>query len=200
MVARTEAQKQAARDRTRRWNLQNPERAKANKKLSYQKRCAYYLQRAKEYRAKNPEFVKKCSVEWAKRNREYVYAQQGAWRKANKERVQERNLVNKKRWRANNPDRALIQDRNHKARRKGAVGSFKRSDIERICKEQRNSCAYCRIKFSRMVRFEIDHITAISKGGSNYPANLQLLCKACNAKKNASDPIDFVRAEYGMLL
>lgn len=33
----------------------------------------------------------------------------------------------------------------------------------------------------------IDHIVAVSKGGSNEPTNLRTLCRSCNSKKGASD-------------
>jgi 5-methylcytosine-specific restriction endonuclease McrA len=31
----------------------------------------------------------------------------------------------------------------------------------------------------------IDHKLPLSRGGSNYPDNLQLLCKSCNDSKSA---------------
>lgn len=37
----------------------------------------------------------------------------------------------------------------------------------------------------------IDHIFALAKYGTNWPDNLQLLCKNCNHKKWAHNPVKF---------
>lgn len=34
-------------------------------------------------------------------------------------------------------------------------------------------------------RLEVDHIHPVSRGGSDDPANLQVLCKSCNTSKGA---------------
>lgn len=45
-----------------------------------------------------------------------------------------------------------------------------------------NKCAYCGSPNS----LEIDHIRPLSVGGTNDMSNLQILCSACNGKKNAN--------------
>lgn len=42
-------------------------------------------------------------------------------------------------------------------------------------------CVYCQSKR----RLEIDHITPISKGGTDERGNLQTLCRTCNRRKGA---------------
>jgi 5-methylcytosine-specific restriction endonuclease McrA len=39
----------------------------------------------------------------------------------------------------------------------------------------------------------------MARGGSNWPSNLQLLCKSCNLSKGARDAEEFMR-EKGFLL
>ena len=63
---------------------------------------------------------------------------------------------------------------------------------------QKNKCAYCRVSLKSRV-YHIDHITALSRGGTNLRSNLQLLCQPCNQSKHAKDPIVFAQ-QLGMLL
>jgi HNH endonuclease len=49
-----------------------------------------------------------------------------------------------------------------------------------ILKRDRYQCRNCH---RSGVELEVDHITPVSKGGRDIPANLQTLCKACNRKK-----------------
>lgn len=100
-----------------------------------------------------------------------------------------------KEWRENNADRRQAMHRRRKAAASGAEGSYTASDIEAIRKMQRNRCAHCRKK----TKLTIDHIVPVSKGGSNWPRNLQLLCMNCNSSKRASDQIDHMQS-MGLLL
>jgi hypothetical protein len=50
---------------------------------------------------------------------------------------------------------------------------------KQILKKYKFKCAKCDSK----ERLEIDHIKSISKGGTDHPKNLQVLCKTCNLKK-----------------
>jgi 5-methylcytosine-specific restriction endonuclease McrA len=45
-------------------------------------------------------------------------------------------------------------------------------------------CKLCRRIFPLDI-LEVDHIRPLAKGGSSNPANLQLLCPACNKKKGS---------------
>ena len=43
-------------------------------------------------------------------------------------------------------------------------------------------CARCKVMFP-IRNFTIDHIVPQSRGGTDHPDNLQLLCGACNSLK-----------------
>jgi 5-methylcytosine-specific restriction endonuclease McrA len=100
-------------------------------------------------------------------------------------------------WRLANPDRARATWANRRARRKGAEGSHTAEDLKAIYAAQGGKCAVCHA--SLRDRKELDHITPLVSGGSNWPSNLQYLCRSCNRSKGAKDPHDFARRR-GLLL
>lgn len=97
------------------------------------------------------------------------------------------------RWKAKNPDAVRVigvrSSSRRRARERGAAGDFTQADIDDIRMLQKGRCAECRHK----KRLEIDHIIPLSKGGTNARTNLQLLCRSCNARKNARDPIEWAQ-------
>ncbi|MBX4941144.1 HNH endonuclease [Rhizobium binae] len=62
----------------------------------------------------------------------------------------------------------------------------------RIFLSQGRKCGECGARVNKFT-WHIDHIIPLSKGGSNWPTNIQILCQPCNLEKHASDPIDFAR-------
>ena len=62
---------------------------------------------------------------------------------------------------------------------------------------QRWKCAACKARIRN--GYEIDHIVPLSRGGTNANHNLQALCKPCNRRKHARDPIEFMQS-LGRLL
>lgn len=72
------------------------------------------------------------------------------------------------------------------ARRRGAEGIFTRADIEALFREQSGFCATpgCSSTISvNSPMTHIDHKIPVSRGGTNWPDNLQLLCRYCNCAK-----------------
>lgn len=160
---------------------------------------------AAEYSAKdrlaNREKHLKASRDWRIRNPEKQIASTLAWRAANQERYLGAARKNATAWRKANPDKARensgITQRARRARKIDAGGSHTAIDISAIRKAQKDRCGYCRVKLKG--GGHVDHIKALSKGGSNSRSNLQLLCGPCNQSKSARDPILFAQS-LGKLL
>lgn len=101
------------------------------------------------------------------------------------------------RYARENPEVAATHARNRRARIKDADGEHTPDDIIKILFRQKFKCACCKADIK--TEYHVDHITPITKGGSNWPANLQALCRNCNLQKSNLDPIDFANRK-GMLL
>lgn len=112
----------------------------------------------------NPDSNRKSVTKYQAKNRDKIYKNVQAWRHKNKDIV--------KQWRY--------------LRRNKDNGFFTAEDINKLRKDQNGLCNYCDTEL--VMSEHIDHIRPISKGGSNWPENLQLLCRPCNQKKAAKYP------------
>ncbi len=101
-------------------------------------------------------------------------------------------------WVAENREKAREYQRNRRAKKAMAEGRHTAADIDRLLNFQREKCATCR-RSIKLRKFHVDHIVAVANGGSNWPQNLQLLCKTCNLKKGAMHPVDWAQRN-GFLL
>jgi 5-methylcytosine-specific restriction endonuclease McrA len=176
-----------------------------------------------EWRINNAEHLVNYRKNYFSDNREAISEKRKASRPARRDRL---NAVTRK-WRAENLDRVLKYSRDYyntnKAemaeyhsewcknnalkcrlyvakRRAQEFGSFSEEDIQEIMKQQRGKCAFYKICGNSLKKkYDIDHIVAISNGGSSFRSNLQLLCQSCNRSKSNKDPIVFSQ-QRGMLL
>ena len=68
----------------------------------------------------------------------------------------------------------------YEAKVNGNGGSYTADDIKRLADEQGGLCAYCDSPWDH-----VDHKHPVSRGGTSWPENLQLLCAFHNASKGA---------------
>lgn len=101
-------------------------------------------------------------------------------------------------WRTKNIDRERMRSRvNMAIRRASERGVYDATDIAAMYDTQNGKCAvsWCRTGLSE--RFEIDHILALSRGGSSKLENLQLLCRTCNRSKKNMSMFEFYLRKVG---
>lgn len=89
--------------------------------------------------------------------------------------------ANTRRWAEANPEKNLERIDRYKAQRAAAEGFYSDADVARIRADLQDRCGYCGEDLDD--GSEIDHITPVSRGGSNDPSNLTLCCLSCNRTK-----------------
>jgi 5-methylcytosine-specific restriction endonuclease McrA len=164
-------------------------------------------ERARYY--ENRERILKRKADYHKENREKIIGYLNDYREENKS-----DLLRKKkedywsrrdvyrernqRWIKNNPDKVRELNRNNRARRKGAEGTYTNADVDKLYRTQKGRCAACG-DCLKAEGYHVDHIQPLILGGSNWPDNLQLLCPKCNLSKGGKDPYQWAM-ENGRLL
>lgn len=190
--------------KVREYKANNPELLREQRKAYRERNRARLIEKAAKYRAENKEAISESNKDRYRRNKERISAYFKARRhlkaeydkayvRENKERIAARGAEYKR----NNPDKVRKHAHKRRARALDAKGVYSAGDVQKILGLQRGMCAYCRVKVGE--RYHVDHIKPLSRGGSNWPENLQILCPSCNVKKWAHDPIDFAQKQ-GLLL
>jgi 5-methylcytosine-specific restriction endonuclease McrA len=139
------------------------------------------------WRAANPERVAKTRA--ARRDKEREY------QRTRREECPERELERQRVYYRKNPEKMAAKNAARRARKSLAEGSYAADDVKRIFSAQKGKCACCGHKR----KLTVDHIVPLSKGGSNWPSNLQGLCLPCNSAKHARDPIEFMQSKGALL-
>lgn len=148
------------------------------------------IDRRKAYRASNKEAINQKVRDWREKNPDYtppnLEVYQEKWYEENKERL----VSVRKAHFQNNRGMYRANRLNRIAREKDADGIHCAKDIEKILLDQGHRCANCKVCV-RVIGYHVDHIQPLSKGGSNWPSNLQILCATCNLKKSNKDPAEW---------
>lgn len=94
-------------------------------------------------------------------------------------------------WRESNPDGVRVHCSSKRAREAGAFGSFSAADVKRILASQSSRCIYCGSDISGGLH-TVEHLTPLSRGGTNKVENIALACRSCNARKGDKMVTEFL--------
>ncbi len=75
----------------------------------------------------------------------------------------------------------------HRARERGADGSWSQKEWDTMCKLSNYSCACC----GRKRKLTVDHVVPLKGGGCNCIHNIQPLCLSCNGAKSNRHATDY---------
>lgn len=148
-------------------------------KIYRSKKGNSYMEPTKRWRSLNKENERKTKKEWYLKNRDQELQRAKNWHRNNS--VKSRQLH--KEWRENNRDKVRLQNQTRRSRRHNAAGLCTLEQLRARIDFYGGKCAYCRINLYS----DIDHVIPLSKGGSNWPANLRPSCQTCNSSKNDKD-------------
>lgn len=131
----------------------------------------------KAYRAKNSDKEKARAKAWYLANKERSRRKSREWLAANKERYAKAT----RRWREANRSAVKVAKHRRRAKERGAEGFHTEYDLFCIFAMQDAQCNGC--GKSLLISCTEDHIIPLSRGGSDWPDNIQLLCSWCNDSK-----------------
>lgn len=131
----------------------------------------------REYMRNNPEQRKKRSAlgkAWYEKNKELTISRAAQHQKDNKDKTNEKIAAYKK---TDNGKAAILRHK-YRRRQNEKKGCFTKEQLAGRIKLYGGMCYLC-----GKVANTIDHVIPLSRGGSNFPANLRPACNVCNLSK-----------------
>lgn len=179
------------------WARKNPEKHRAN---------------SKKWRMENPEKTKESCKKWRfnnlekvrKKNREYMSEHKDRFKKSpERSRVDarnyywrdpERSIAQVKAWAERNPDsvRRIKKVRFHRERGAGplSVATIQQVYLDNIEKNGILTCVLCE-QWIEKGQDSLEHLTPISRGGTNRFENLAVAHRSCNSKKQNKTLLEY---------
>jgi 5-methylcytosine-specific restriction endonuclease McrA len=129
----------------------------------------------KQRRTEKADELKQTKKAYYEKNKDTLLKKNKEYRKS----IPEKMLEYCRAWKKRHKDKVNESTRNRRARIKGNGGIFTKDEWLEILEKYGHRCLRCRTT----ERIEADHVVPIALGGLNVAANIQPLCRICNASK-----------------
>lgn len=153
-------------------------------------------ERVQRWRSVNRERYNEWGRDWYQDNREKAVETVRTWQRNNPGKVRagkrrwyatEKGRASQVAWVEANPEKRRATNARRWARKAEAPGTFSDQFIIDTLSAQSGVCAAAHCSTEITSNYSIDHIVPLSRGGSNWPENIQLLCVNCNSSKGNRD-------------
>lgn len=134
----------------------------------------------KRWQSANAEKRKAYAREYERKNQDKKRARHKRWQQRHLTYCAEKNRAAY----AANPLKTYVRRWRYRARVAKAQGYATLKEIQARVEMFGSKCWVCRAPYTA-----IDHVKPISKGGSNWPANLRPICGPCNSRKHNHWPV-----------
>lgn len=160
------------------WRNRNRLRVRAMNNASYERHKETRSAHTNEYQKAHPEKGRERTRRWREKHREILRIRQRQHYHEHRDEI----LMYCHQWRKDNPDLWRSYYRNYRAK-KMAGGSHSGAEIALQYKSQKGKCWHCGKPVGE--NYHADHLTPVSKGGSNNANNIVISCEFCNLSKGA---------------
>lgn len=175
------------------WATKNADKRTAARSRYLERNKEVQAERVRAWHAAHPERVKEIRRAHYERNRGEIMARSQEYARENPEKVR----AYKAKYQASDAGRLTGKATVHRRRARILAngGSFTREEFVALVERCGRRCVACATPASA-VNLEPDHIVPIKLGGSNDIANIQPLCRSCNAKK-AANVVNYLATQGG---
>ncbi len=149
--------------------------------------CHSLSRKSRRKKYETPEKLRVQRAKWRQRNLERERAR-------DRERYKDSNrkastLACARRWYEGNKQQWFASNRAYEAR-KNAAGEHTSADVLQMYEDQGRLCAYCEVQLEGV--FHVEHMTPLTRDGSNEWWNLAISCPACNLRKSTRTAVEFM--------
>lgn len=175
-------EKEKSRIRGKKYRMANKDRKAFADSEYYKNNKSRIQEYLRNYYEKNKEKIKDRAREYVRTNSEANKIKCVIWYRRNTERAKEY-------YRKTYPlrkEQFNAYSRTRRSRKRNAEGFHTEADIKELFVNQGGKCNGCLDDLYKTgkQKYHVDHIIPLSRGGNNWPTNLQLLCPSCNLSKH----------------